>query len=157
MYRLIATMLAAWVLLITANAPAADAPELLPPQVKFTGVKVRDGHSFWTFDVANANDVAVPYVGYTSDSFEGGLSEGTSSPIYRVQLQRAGEWKDHSIGFCGTGIGPAKIASKSKVTFEVVPPAGDWTAARVGLSWYDAADTEEKPSIAWSKMIQVGE
>jgi hypothetical protein len=105
----------------------------------------------------------VPYVGYTSDSFMGGLPEGTAqpadriiAPIYRVQLQQAGEWKDHAIGFCKTGIGPVQLAARSKVTFDVIPPAGEWTAARVGLSWH-AANAEEKRSVAWSGTIQAGE
>jgi hypothetical protein len=156
MTRLLAVLLAAGALHLAIQVPA-QADDLAPPTVKLTGAKTKDGQTVWTFEVANTNRVAVPYVGYTSESFEGGLPEGTISPIFRVQLQQAGEWKPHSIGFCGTGIGPVTLPPKSKVTFEILPPPGDWTAAQVGLAWYDTADPEEKPSVAWSAPIKAQE
>jgi hypothetical protein len=155
MTRLIALLLSAAGLTLATLTSAADKPELVPPQVKFTGAKTTEGHTLWTFEVANPNDVPVPYVGYTSDSFEGGLPEGSISPLFRIQLQQAGEWKAHPVGFCGTGIGPVTLPAKSKVTFAVIAPPGDYSAAQVGLAWsHPGAPEDQNPSIAWCSPIK---
>lgn len=145
------------VTVIAAAAVSGDDAakfSLKPPVVKFTGAQQQDGFVFASFEVTNPNDVPLPYVGYTSDSFEGGLPEGTISPIFRIELKHEDrDWKKHPVGFCGTGIGPVSLPAKKKVTFGVHLPAGDWKAARVGLTWREPAADETQGIVAWSGEI----
>lgn len=145
------------VALIAAAAVSADdaaKSSLKAPVVKFAGAKQQDGFVLASFEVTNPNDVPLPYVGYTSDSFAGGLPEGTISPIYRIELKHDDwDWKNHPVGFCGTGIGPVSLSAKKKVTFGVHLPAGDWKAARVGLTWRESAADETQATVAWSGEI----
>jgi hypothetical protein len=127
-------------------------PKLKPPVLKLTSSSVSNGNVALYFDVTNPNAAPAPFVGYTPDSFEGGLKAGTIAPIYRVELLQDKKWKPHSIGWCGTGIGPVSIPAKGQVTFSVLQPIGDWEAVRVGLSWFPTSD-RTKPVTAWSDTI----
>jgi hypothetical protein len=155
MRRLIALLPGLCLLNVAIPSLAAETSgeKIQPPAVKSASAAAKDGHIFISLEVANPNDVAIPYVGYTSDSFEGGLPAGTISPIYRVELQAGDAWKPHPIGFCGTGIGDVTLAPRSKVTFGVLLPVGDWTAAKVGLTWWDPATDGKETAITWSTPI----
>jgi hypothetical protein len=128
------------------------APKLKPPELKLTSSAVGSGNVALYFEVTNPNAAPVPFVGYTSDSFEGGLKAGTIAPIYRVELLQDKKWKPHAIGWCGTGIGPVSIPAKGRVTFSVLQPIADWEAVKVGLAWFPTSD-RAKPEVAWSEPI----
>jgi hypothetical protein len=138
------------------GAAQAGEPEpkskLKPPVLKLTSSSVSNGNVALYFEVTNPNAAPIPFVGYTPDSFEGGLKAGTIAPIYRVELLQDKAWKPQSIGWCGTGIGPVSIPAKRKVTFSVLQPIGDWEAVRVGLAWFPTSD-RAKPEVAWSEPI----
>jgi hypothetical protein len=138
---------------IAVEPPAAKPGDLKPPSVRFTGATEQEGYIFASFEVTNPNDASLPYVGYTSDSFEGGLKDGAIAPIYRIELKNEDRWNKHDVGFCGTGIGPVTLPPKSKVTFQAVLPAGEWDAAKVGLSWWYPTADESKATVAWSSEI----
>jgi hypothetical protein len=132
---------------------AVRPAKLKAPDVKCTAVKQADGFISASFEVTNPNEVPLPYVGYTSDSFEGGLKEGTIAPIFRIELKKDGKWNKHAVGFCGTGIGPVTLRAKSKVTFGASLPLGEWDATKVGLTWWEPAADENKAVVAWSGEI----
>jgi hypothetical protein len=133
-------------------AEPEPAPKLKPPQLKLMSSSVSSGNVALYFEVANPNASPIPFVGYTPDSFEGGLKSGTIAPIYRIELLHDKTWKPASIGWCGTGIGPVSIPAKGQVTFAVLQVIGDWEAMKVGLSWFPTTD-HTKPEIAWSDPI----
>jgi hypothetical protein len=138
---------------LATEPPAQKPSELKPPIVKFTGARQAEAHIIASFEVTNPNEVPLPYVGYTPDSFEGGLQAGTIAPIYRIELKKLDQWNKHPIGFCGTGIGPVTLPRKSKVTFQVALAAREWDAAKVGLSWWEPTADETKATVAWSSEI----
>jgi hypothetical protein len=75
-------------------------------------------------------------------------------PIYRVELKQAGKWRQHPIGWCGTGMADIEFAPKTSATFGVWVPAGPWEAVRIGLPWHPAGAREDSPpTIAWSPEI----
>jgi hypothetical protein len=132
--------------------PAADpepAAVLKAPVVKYVGLK----GGAMVFEVSNPNKQSVPYVGYTSDSFEGGLEKGTIAPLYQVELRQGKAWKAHNVGWCGTGVGPVKVPGKGKATFTVHAPGGEWGEVRVGLRWYTTADRKGAAATAWSGAV----
>jgi len=142
-------------LLLLAQVPASEpepAPKLKPPQLKLKSSSVGKGNVALYFEVTNPNTAPILFVGYTPDSFEGGLKAGTIAPIYRIELLLNKTWKSASIGWCGTGIGPVSIPAKGQVTFSVLQPIGDWEALKVGLTWFPTSD-QAKPEIAWSEPI----
>jgi len=122
-----------------------------PPTVKVAAAGGHDGQVFLVGEVSNPNLEPLPFVGYTPESFEGGLKAGTIFPIYKIELLQEKKWKPVPIGWCGTGIGPVSIPARGTVTFGVMVPAGEWEAAKVGLSWYRAG--EKNPDTAWSDPI----
>ncbi len=133
--------------LLPLAALAVDAPaKLEPPKVELLSV-AKDGALI--IQVSNPNAEPLPYVGYLSSSFEGGLKEGTIAPIYGIELLRDKEWQAKKIGWCGTGIGPVSIPANGKVTFQIPLPEGEWDRFRVGLTWYTTADGKES-AVAWS-------
>jgi hypothetical protein len=133
-------------------APAAD-PEppatLKAPVVKFIGLK---GGAL-VFEVSNPNKQALPYIGYTSESFAGGLEKGTIAPIYKVELCQAKAWKEHRMGWCGTGKGPVSVPGKGKATFTAHAPGGEWDEVRIGVTWYATADRKGAATTAWSDAV----
>jgi hypothetical protein len=136
---------------VRASEPE-PTPNLKPPVLKLTSSSVSNGNVALYFEVTNPNAAPVPFVGYTPDSFEGGLKAGTIAPIYRVELFHDKAWKPRSIGWCGTGKGPVSIPTKGQVTFSVLQPVGDWEEVRVGLAWFPTSD-RAKPEVAWSESI----
>jgi hypothetical protein len=146
-------LLVAFLLPATLRADEPDpVPKLKPPVLKLTSSAVSQGNVALYFEVSNPNALPLPFVGYTPDSFEGGLKAGTIAPIYRVELLQNTKWKPHSIGWCGTGIGPVSIPDKRQATFSVLQSMGEWQAVKVGLSWFPTKD-QTKPEIAWSEPI----
>lgn len=133
-------------LLLIPNAPA---PELKGPAITF--LKIAEV-GMLTFELSNPNAGAVPYVGYLSESFEGGLKEGTIAPLFRVEVRRGKEWKAYPIGWCGTGLGKVSVPGKGKVTFKVALPDGDWDIFRVGVTWYKTAERKES-AVTWSDAL----
>jgi hypothetical protein len=139
----------AYALLLTA--PAADpepAAVLKAPLVKYVGLK----GGAMVFEVSNPNKQPVPYAGYTSDSFEGGLEKGTIAPLYQVELRQGKAWKAHRMGWCGTGPGAVKVPGKGKATFTVHAPPGAWDEIRVGLRWYTTAE-RKGGATAWTDAV----
>lgn len=139
------------VLLLAAPRPEPPA-EPKPPVIRFVEGKPLPGALGLTFEAANPNRTPMPYVGYTPDSFSGGLAGGVIAPIYRVEVSGDGKaWKPHPLGWCGTGIGPVSLPGKGKGTFSVHVP-GDWAAVKVGLTWYQGGEPRT-PNTAWSDPV----
>jgi hypothetical protein len=138
---------------VAAELAAEKQAGVRPPIVKCTRAATNDGIVIADIEVTNPNEAPLPYFGYTSDSFDGGIKEGTISPIYQIELKTANEWKKHPLGFCGTGIGPVTLPAKSKVTFQAVLPAGSWNAVKVGIRWWHPAADKSKSAVAWSGEI----
>jgi hypothetical protein len=135
---------------------ADEAKTVKPPEVRATIQK--DPYGATVFEVTNPNDVAIPYIGYTSDSFDGGLPQGEIAPLYHVELKTADGWKKHEMGWCGTGRGHVTLAPKSTVRFGVHLPAGEWTAMRVGPSWSDPASPPAGVwPVVWSREVRRGD
>ena len=120
-----------------------------PPVVKFQ--KVENGALI--FEVINRNAETLPYVGYTSDSIDGGLAKDVVAPLYRLEVCKDKACKPHAPGWCKTGVGAVSIPARSSVTFVVHPPQGDWDSFRVGLIWYKTADRKGGSNIAWSETV----
>jgi hypothetical protein len=136
----------AFALLLTPAAEPAARPE--KPVLRFTGSK--DGRL--AFQLSNPSAESLPYVGYLSDSFEGGLAKGTIAPLYRIEVLRGKEWKAHNMGWCGTGLGKVSIPAKGKATFAVYRPDGDWDRVRVGVTCFKSAERKE-PQVVWSDAL----
>ena len=81
--------------------PAEPPAKSEQPAVRFLGADKNGG---LTFQLFNPHAEPLPYFGYRSDSFEGGLKEGTIAPLYRVEVLQGKEWKVYKIGWCGTGL-----------------------------------------------------
>lgn len=143
----------AFPLLLALAAPSPEPKELKAPVLKLVSATLHDGNAALTFEVHNPNAAPLPYVGYTSKSFEGGLKEGTIAPIYRVELDAGDGWKKHEPGWCGTGIGPVAIPAKGKGTFQAHVPAGSWEKVRVGLTWSKSDDRKAGSDVAFSAPV----
>jgi hypothetical protein len=139
------TVTIALLVALPAEPPAKPAQ----PVVKFVST-AKDG--LLTFELSNPNAEALPYFGYRSDSFEGGLKEGTIAPLYRVEVLQGKEWKVYKIGWCGTGLGEVSVPSKGKATFGVGLPGEEWDKFRVGVTWFKTADRKEL-AVAWSDAL----
>ena len=135
----------------TAPKPPAPA-KLNPPTIKMTKVG-REGELVRVvFEVTNPNADPLPYAGYTADSFDPKIPNGTIAPLYRVEFLRGKEWKAHQVGWCKTGQGAVTIPGKGKVTFDAHVPAGDWEEARIGLVWFATAERKD-PQTVWGEPI----
>ena len=139
-------------ILLLATTIAAEPPKPTAPVLRLAGTAESGGFVALTFEVTNPNANPLPYLGYTSDSFDPKIPMGTIVPISKTELLQAKEWKEHKTGWCGTGIGPVTIPAKGKVIFAVLIPAGEWEKVRVGLVWFATAD-EKSPQTAWSDGI----
>jgi hypothetical protein len=147
-------MLAAFaVLLLPAADPSPEPPPAVPkpPVVKFVRASMAGGNIRLTFEVINPNRSPLPYAGYTSESFSGGLKEGLIAPLYGIEVNDGKAWKVQRSGWCGTGIGPVSIPGKGKGTFHVYQ-SGDWAAIKVGVTWYRTAERKEA-EVAWSEPL----
>ncbi|MEX0713173.1 MAG: hypothetical protein WD278_12530, partial [Pirellulales bacterium] len=84
----------------------------------------------------NPNKAPLTFVGYRPDSFGPPLQEGQIAPIYVVELKRDGEWHEHPMGWCGTGMDAIELPPGGSGSFGFAVPAGpQWEAARVGIRW----------------------
>jgi hypothetical protein len=108
----------------------------------------RDGHTILTFEVSNPNAAPLPYVGYLTNAFEGGLKEGVIAPLYKVEVKNGTEWKPMPLSWCGKGLGEVAIPANGKGTFTVLRPAGEWDAVRFGVTWYAGPDRKQAQT-AW--------
>lgn len=140
-------MTVAAALLLTISTGPPSKPER--PTVKFLGA-AKDGRL--TFELSNPNTEALPYIGYTPDSFEGGLKKGTIAPRYGIEVLCGKEWKAYKIGWCGTGLGKVSVPGKGKATFALIPPGGAWDKFRVGVTWFKTAERKES-AVAWSNAL----
>ncbi len=140
------------ILLLATTVPADEPAKPTPPIFKLTGATERDGFVSLTFELTNPNAAALPYLGYTSDSFDPKIPDGKIAPLYKVEQLLGKEWKAHKLGWCGTGIGPVSIPAMGKVTFAAHVPAGEWKEIRIGLVWFTNAD-EKDPQTAWTSSI----
>lgn len=110
-------------------------------------------------EVANPNQKeSLTFIGYKPDSFDPPIPKGQISPIYKIELRRAGKWEAHPIGWCGTGMGAIALAPQAKATFGVWVPGGDWDVVRVGVTWtkVDFEKAGEKPgdfTTEWSNEL----
>jgi hypothetical protein len=109
--------------------------------------------------VSNPNKgQSLTFLGYKPDSFDPPIPKGQISPIYKIQLKQAGQWQDHPIGWCGTGMGAIPMAPQSEATFGVSVPDGDWQSVRVGVTWTTVSfeNAGEKPgdfTTVWSNEL----
>lgn len=137
---------------ITVLLLAAPVPDHLkavkPPEVRHTGAIQRGQYVYLQFEVTNPNAADLHYTGYKGDSFDGRLKEGVISPIYWVELRKGKDWKEHPMGWCGTGRGPVTIPAKGKGTFDALLPDGDWDEARFGVTWFTGTD-RKTANVAW--------
>jgi hypothetical protein len=140
-------------ILLLATTIAAEGTKPTAPVLKLAGAAESGGNVALTFEVTNPNANPLPYLGYTPDSFDPKIPEGTIVPIHKVELLQGKEWKEYKIGWCGTGIGPVTIPAKGKVRFSVLIPGGEWEEVRVGLVWFATAD-EKSPETAWTSAIE---
>jgi hypothetical protein len=123
-----------------AGKPAKPQPAKIRLQAA-GAQKVGDAAGFsMTVEVSNPNQKgSLTFVGYKPDSFDPPLPKGQISPIYKVELKRAGKWQKRPIGWCGTGMGAIALEPQATATFGVWVPEGDWEAVRVGVTWTTVA------------------
>lgn len=136
-----------------AGPTGQHAPEL---RVQVAGVqKMGDASGYaLAVKVSNPNQHGLWYHGYRPDSFDPPIPKGQMYPIYRVELKQDEEWKQHPIGWCGTGMDELELAANDSATFGVWVPAGTWDAVRIGVPWYpDGTQKDSKPTIAWSSEL----
>ena len=110
-------------------------------------------------EVSNPNQKGLlTFIGYKPDSFNPPIPKGQISPIYKVELKRAGKWQEEPRGWCGTGMGAIGLEPQAWATFGVWVPEGDWEAVRVGVTWTKVAFEKagEKPddfTTEWSNEL----
>jgi hypothetical protein len=143
-------MLTAFLLFATTISAGIAKPT--SPVFKLTSATEKDGLVTLTFQVTNPNLTPLPYLGYTSDSFDPKIPDGTIVPLHKVGLLQGKEWKEYKSGWCGTGIGPVTIPANGKVTFGAQVPIGEWAEIRIGLVWFVSADKKD-PQTAWTSAI----
>jgi hypothetical protein len=139
-------------ILLLASTLAAEPPKPTAPTLRLAAASEGSEFVALTIEVNNPNAKPLPYLGYTPDSFEPKIPEGTIFPLHKAELLRKNKWEADKIGWCGTGIGPVAIPANGKVKFSVLVPAGEWEKVRVGLVWFATAD-EKSPITAWSDDI----
>jgi hypothetical protein len=137
-------------LLLLAALPGADTEpaKVQPPTPKFTGLTA---NGTLGFEVSNPNADPLPYIGYTRDSYNPPIPEGEIRPLYRAELLKGKEWKDHQVGWGKTGVGPVTLPAKGTVKMEVHVPPGEWDEVKVGLVW--AEKLGAKGAGAWSEPV----
>lgn len=132
--------------------PERAEGKLEPPTVRFQGLSV-SGNPL--FEVSNPNAAPLPFSGYANTkNGSDGVIDGKISPLYAVQLRQGEQWKEHVLGWCGTGTGPVTIPAKTKVVFEAYGlPAPGWEEIKIGLRWYATENRSGPAEIAWSNPI----
>jgi hypothetical protein len=143
------TMLTVAALALLLTLPTNQPERVEPPMVKFAGA-TKSG--MLSFELSNPKTDVLPYLGFTPNSFSGGLEKGTIAPLYDIQLLRGKEWTPYPIGWCGFGLGSVSLPRKGKATFRVGLPRGTWDKFRVGVTWFKTAGRKEW-AIAWSETI----
>lgn len=138
--------------LVLATTILAETAKPSPPELKLIGITETDGMVAASFKVINPNSRSLPYLGYTPDSFDPKIPNGTIVPLHKIESFQGKEWKEHKLGWCGTGIGPVSIPAKGTVTFAVLVSAGEWEKLRVGLVWFASTD-EKDHRTTWSGEI----
>lgn len=123
----------------TANPPGKPAlPQPARICMKLVGrqqVGDAPGYSL-AVTVSNPNEQQpLSFIGYRSESFDPPIPKGQISPIYKIHVKRAGQWREHPIGRCGTGMGAIALAPQSTATFGVWVPDDDWQSVRVDVTW----------------------
>lgn len=124
-----------------------------PPTISLIGLSpLPEGasHIRLRFNASNANAFVVPYLGYRADGFTPNLPTGMIAPLYRLQFQSNGQWKETPIGWCGFGMGEVELPPLSKKSFDVSIPKAGWEAVKVGIEWYPTPERKGDPSTAWS-------
>jgi hypothetical protein len=124
------------------------------------GQKVGEASGFsLAVEVSNPNQKGpLTFIGYKPDSFDPPIPKGQISPIYKVELKRAGKWEKQPQGWCGTGMGAIALEPQATATFGVWVPDGDWEAVKVGVTWTTVAFEKagEKPgdfTTEWSNEL----
>ncbi|MCA8992856.1 MAG: hypothetical protein KDA88_12785 [Planctomycetaceae bacterium] len=118
--------------------PDVNWDEVSPPEIALRGVsedQISYGYTHLLFEVTNPNSTPLPYIGYTRDSYEPPLPEGTISPLYSVEFLRDGAWVAETYGWCGMGRGNVELAPQETVTFDFPAPHDDWESFRIGIDW----------------------
>lgn len=111
-------------------------------------------------EASNPNKLPLMFVGYRPDSFEPPVEKGRLSPIYVVELQRDGKWREHPIGWCGTGMDGIELPAGPAQSFAIAVPADPAIqAVRVGIHWSRpiAFETAEPDAFktAWSESFSL--
>jgi len=110
-------------------------------------------------EALNPNKSPVMIVGYRADSFAPPIEKGRISPIYVVELQREGKWKEHPIGWCGTGMDGIELSTAAQTFDFAVPADATVKAVRVGIRWSRPIpfDTAEPGAFktAWSESFSL--
>ena len=135
-----------------AESPPAkqQAPELRVHVVGRQDMGEARGFSL-AIEVSNPGTQSLWYHGYRPDSFDPPIPKGQMRPMYRVELKQDGKWRQHPIGWCGTGMDELELAPKASATFGVSVPAGPWEAVRIGLLWHPrGARGDSPPTVAWT-------
>src|SRR5262245_46749403 len=92
--------------LLLAVAADPEPVKAAPPVVKFTGVTPK---GMLDFEVTNPNAHPLSYFGYTANSYNPPLPEGTIAPLYLRETRTGEAWRSVPGGFCGTGVGPVTL------------------------------------------------
>jgi hypothetical protein len=139
---------AALVLTVAAEPDPTKRPQ--PPVVHFHGFTDMGALQF---AVTNPNRVPLPYVGYTNNSIVPRSPDDVIHPLYRIELRRNNVWKPQEIGWCKSGMGPVTVPAKGTVTFDFLPPQGEWDEIKVGLAWFPSGEHKGERAIAWGPAI----
>ena len=145
-------MLATLAALLLAAPVPKHLDKMKPPEVHYVGTVERAGYVIFRFEVTNPNSADLHYQGYLSESFEGGPKDAIW-PAYSVELRNGKDWKEHQMGWCGTGRGPVTIPAKGKGTFEALALPGEWDEVRIGLTWFAGAD-RKTADVAWGAVTR---
>lgn len=140
-----------------ATAAQAEPAALKPPEIRLKEVspnQISTGYKHLTFEVHNPNDVALPYSGYTQNSFDPPLTAKTIAPLYHAEFERDGEWVPEELGWCGVGIGSVELPPHSKLVFDFPANLDEWTELRVAISWGDPRQEQQKWQTAWSESVK---
>ena len=123
-----------------ASEPAEPADVMLTVK---TPVADRPDHSTVTFTLSNTTHTPVRYMGYSVES-----------PWYTVQQLVDGQWVDHFLGWCGTGLDERELGPGRSVDFSAsIPETGVKT--RVGVAFHFRGNTPDSATVAWSNALEI--
>lgn len=104
--------------------------------------------------LVNPLDVPITYHGYTMDSWATRPPVGEIHPLYSRQVKDGDEWKDSSIGWCGTGAAEMTVppGHAGRFAASIVLPA---KTARAGVRCQWTGPGEKKETLVlWSSDIK---